>query len=99
EPFGLLAIRDFPEIIEQHWLIEGLIPRFPDDGAAGYIFGPAKARKSMLLSDIAVSVASGTPALGRYEVKHSGTVVGFFAEDPRGETSRRIHRMARYREI
>jgi hypothetical protein len=74
------------------------LPRFPE-GAAGYVFGPAKARKSLLLADMALSVATGTPALGRYAIGHQGTVVGFFAEDPKGETSRRIHRMARGRGI
>lgn len=97
--FELVAIRDIPEIVEQHWLVENLIPRFPNDGTAGYIFAPAKARKSMFLSDIALSVTSNTPALGKYAVKHSGTAVMFFAEDPQGETSRRIHRMARARGI
>lgn len=96
--FELVAVRDIPEIVTQDWLVEGLIPRFTE-GAAGYIFGPAKARKSLLLADLALSVASGTPALGKFTVKHAGTVVGFFAEDPKGETSRRIHRLARGRGI
>lgn len=97
--FELISVCDIPEIVEQHWLVEGLIPRFPNDGTAGYIFGPAKARKSLVLADLALSVASNTPALGKYKVQHTGSVVGFFAEDPKGETSRRIHRMARARGI
>lgn len=99
KPFDLIAIRDIPEIIELDWLIEDLIPRFSDDGTAGYIFAPAKARKSMLLCDFGLSVTSGTPALGKYKVMHQGAAVGFFAEDPKGETSRRVHRMARHRGI
>jgi hypothetical protein len=99
QPFKLIAVRDIPEIITQDWLIEGLIPRYPNDGCAGYLFTPAKGRKSMLLSDIALSVSSGTPALGRFAVKRQGTAVGFFAEDPKGETSRRAHRQARARGI
>src|SRR5207244_2907209 len=78
------------------WLIESVLPRF-DEGAAGYLFGPAKGRKSMFLADCALSVTTGTPALGRFEVRHTGTAVGFFAEEPKGETSRRIHRIARAR--
>lgn len=98
EAFPLVKIRDVPEIVAQEWLVEGLLPRF-DQGAAGYVFGPAKARKSLLLGDLALSVATKTDALGRYPVKRQGTVVGFFAEDPKGETSRRIHRLARSRGI
>jgi hypothetical protein len=99
QTFPLVAVRDIPEIVAQEWLIEGLLPRFPSDGAAGYLFGPAKGRKSLLLSDLALSVATGTKALGKFEVKHTGTAVGFFAEDPKGETSRRIHRIARARGV
>lgn len=99
QPFDLVAVRDIPEIVKQDWLIEGLIPRFGDDGTAGYIFAPEKARKSLLLCDIALSVATGTDALGKFKVCHAGSVVGYFAEDPPSETSRRIHRLARARNI
>ena len=97
-PFPLIAVRDISEIITQKWLVHGLIPRF-DEGACGYYFAPAKARKSLFLADLALSVATGTPALGRYDVEKPGAVVGFYAEDPKGETSRRVHRLARGRGI
>ncbi|MFI5229830.1 MAG: AAA family ATPase [Gemmatimonadales bacterium] len=76
-----------------------MIPRFGESGTAGYIFGPEKSRKSMVIADIGLSVASNTPALGKFPVDHTGTVVCFFAEDPREETSRRVHRLARGRGI
>jgi hypothetical protein len=95
-----VAVRDVPEIVHQSWLIEGLLPRFPDGGTAGYIFAREKSRKSLLIGDLALSVTSGTMAIGgSTAVHHTGAAVGFFAEDPRGETSRRIKRMARARGI
>jgi len=97
--FPLVSVRDLPEIVEQRWLVRGLVPRYAEDGTAGYLFGPAKARKSLLLADVALSVTTGTRALGNYAVEHTGTAVGFFAEDPKGETSRRVHRLARARGV
>jgi len=97
--FPLVSVRDVAEIAEQKWLVRGLIPRYGDDGTAGYLFGPAKARKSLMLADVALSVTTGTDALGAYAVEHTGTAVGFFAEDPKGETSRRVHRLARARGV
>jgi hypothetical protein len=99
EPFPLVAIRDIPEIVEQDWLVEGILPRNGQEGSAGYIFGPEKTRKSLLLADVALSITTGTPALGQFAVKHPGAAVGFFAEDAMGETSRRIHRLARARGV
>jgi RecA-family ATPase len=87
------------EIVEQKWLVRGLIPRYAADGTAGYLFGPAKARKSLFLADVALSVTTGTRALGAFAVEQTGTAVGFFAEDPKGETARRIHRLARGRGV
>lgn len=52
-------------------------------------------RKSLLLAEIALCVASGLPVMDGYAVKRAGAAVGFFAEDPKSETSRRVHRLAR----
>jgi hypothetical protein len=99
-PFPLIRVRDIDPIYEQQWLVKNLIPRFANDGTAGYIFGPPKARKSLMLADLALSVTTGTGAIGgAYPVEHTGAAVGFFAEDPRAETSRRIHRMALARNV
>lgn len=94
EPLQLVAIRDVPEILNQEWLVEGLIPRF-EEGSAGYFFGAPKVKKSLLLSEIALSVTSGQKVMNRFSVNRTGAAVGFFAEDPKSETSRRIHRLAR----
>jgi RecA-family ATPase len=99
EPFPLIAVRDIPEIVEQDWLVEGVLPRNDREGSAGYIFGPEKTRKSLFLADVALSIATGTPALVHFAVRHPGAAVGFFAEDAKGETSRRLHRLARARGV
>jgi hypothetical protein len=96
--FPLVGVQSLSEIVKQAWLIRGVIPRF-DDGAAGYLFGPPKARKSLVLADAALSVTTATPFMGHFEVEHTGAAVGFFAEDPQAETARRIHRLARARRV
>lgn len=62
----------------EQWLIRELWGR----GAAGIIGGAPKCAKSWLALDIALSVASATPCLGRFEVDHPGPVLIYLAEDP-----------------
>jgi AAA domain-containing protein/primase/DNA polymerase family protein len=52
------------------WLVEDIWPQ----GARGWIGGEAKLGKSWLALELAVSVASGTPFLGKHEVTQSGKV-------------------------
>ncbi|MDP3983663.1 MAG: AAA family ATPase [Acidimicrobiia bacterium] len=58
-------------LIEDLWLREGV----------GLLGAPPKHFKTWLASDIAFSVATGTPALGRYRVCEPGAVLFFGAED------------------
>jgi hypothetical protein len=63
--------------IEQSWLIEG----FWGDECVGFISAHPKSNKSWLSLDMAVSVASGTPCLGRFAVGRPGPVLVYAAED------------------
>jgi len=60
------------------WLIEGLWT----EEAVGIVSGQPKLGKTWLALDLALSVATGTPALDRYEVPRPGPVLLFAAEDP-----------------
>jgi hypothetical protein len=71
---------------EQTWLIESLWAK----SAVGIIGGPPKCCKSWLGLDMAVSVASGTPCLNRFPVKHKGSTLIFMAEDAIGAVRARI---------
>ena len=62
---------------EQRWLIEDLW----SDQAVGIVGGQPKSCKSFLALDMAVSVASGAPCLRRFEVRRTGPVLLFAAED------------------
>jgi hypothetical protein len=63
---------------EQQWLVEQVWSA----EAVGIIGGEPKCGKSLLALDLAVSVASGTPCLGRFPIVRSGRVLLFAAEDP-----------------
>lgn len=59
------------------WLLEGL---FEEEGV-GILGGAPKSYKTFCAMDIAFSVATATPALGKYAVRESGPVLVFCAED------------------
>jgi hypothetical protein len=62
---------------EHRWLIAGMW----GEQAVGIVGGEPKCCKSFLALDIAVAVASGTPALRRFGVPRQGRVLLYAAED------------------
>lgn len=62
---------------EQRWLVNGLW----SSEAVGIVGGEPKCCKSFLALDLAVAVASGTPALRRFPVASAGRVLLYAAED------------------
>jgi len=85
------ALPSQPE--EGNWLIESLWSA----EAVGIIGGAPKCCKSWLALDMAVSVASGTACLGRFEAQRPGPVVVFLAEDPLPQLKDRVAQICRHR--
>jgi len=71
---------------QQHWLIEGLWAR----SAIGLLGGPPKVCKTWMGLDMAVSVASGTAALGHFPCTAPGAALVFLAEDALPQVRSRI---------
>jgi hypothetical protein len=71
---------------ESSWLVEGLWA----EQAVGILGGEPKCCKSFLALDMAVAVASGTPCLRRFPVRHTGPVLLFPAEDAPGVVRQRL---------
>jgi len=65
--------------------------------AVGFIGGPPKCCKSWLGLDFAVSVASGTACLGRFEVILPGPALVYLAEDALGHVRDRVAGICRHR--
>jgi hypothetical protein len=72
--------------VEFDWLIEDLWLW----NAAGIIGGQPKVCKSWLGLDMAVSVASQTPCLGRFTVKRAGPSLVYLAEDSACQVQARV---------
>lgn len=80
---------------ELPWLVDEI---WPEQGV-GFLGGHPKACKSWLALDIALSVASHTPLLGRYAVQRGGPVLVFAAEDSPPMVCARFRGMAAARGV
>ncbi len=67
--------------------------------AVGCLAGPPKVGKTWLGLDICVSVASGTPCLGVFEVDTPGPSLVFMAEDSLPSVRDRIEALCRHRSL
>jgi hypothetical protein len=80
---------------EEQWLIRDLWGR----SAVGVIGGSPKCCKSFFGIDLAVSVASGTPALGKFAVEAPGTALIYLAEDALPQVRLRLEALCRHRQL
>ncbi len=78
-----------------HWLIEKLWT----ERAVGVLGGAPKSFKTWLAVDLALSVASGTKALGCFPVRQPGPVVFFGAEDAPALLRERFAALASHRTL
>jgi hypothetical protein len=79
----------------RRWLVDGLWSR----AAVGIIGGAPKSHKSWLGLDLAVSVASGTPCLGAFDILEPGPALLYMAEDDAGIVKTRVAGICRYRAV
>jgi AAA domain len=79
--------------IAERWLVEELWCA----RSVGVIGGAPKCAKTWLGLDMALSVATGTPCLGKYAVPEPGPVLVYLAEDSLLVVRERIEGMARHR--
>jgi AAA domain len=79
--------------LAERWLVEQLWCA----RSVGVIGGAPKSAKTWLGLDMALSVATGTPCLGKYAVPEPGPVLVYLAEDGLVVVRERIEGMARHR--
>jgi hypothetical protein len=78
KPFALRHVAEIaPQPAEARWLIDSLWLA----AGVGVLGGPPKVCKTFLAAELALAVASGCAALGRYAVKAPGAVLFYGAED------------------
>lgn len=95
EPLTVVQAAAIEGSSELEWLIEGL---WVAEGV-GIVGGNPKAGKTWLALDLALSVASGTPALGVYAIPRAGRVLLFAAEDPPATVRARLEGLAASRDL
>lgn len=79
----------------EDWLVRSLWAR----AGVGFLFGIPKSSKTWVGLDLAVSVASGTPCLGRFPVEDPGPVLAYVAEDAAKHVRARIAALCEHREL
>lgn len=95
-PLPVLRAADLPTAARSaKWLVEGL---WAAEGV-GVIGGSPKSCKTWLALDLAVAVASGTPALGRFPVPTAGPVLAYGAEDGPEQLRERLIGITRARAL
>ncbi|MEK7860030.1 MAG: AAA family ATPase [Chloroflexota bacterium] len=80
---------------ERRWLVDELFA----SSSVGLLGGPPKAFKTWVAAELALAVATGTPAFGRFAVPDPGTVLFFGAEDPPPDLRTRFDGIARARRL
>lgn len=96
QPLLVRRIAEIPtQSTKNNWLIEHIWGL----DAVGLLGGAPKTCKSWLGLDIAVSVASGTPCLGRFEVRQKGPALVYLAEDAAPRVRERVVGICRHRRI
>jgi len=94
QPLPVVRVSEIPAHERaQRWLVEQLWGA----SSVGLIGGAPKCSKTWLGLDLALSVATGTPCLGRYAVPEAGPVLVYLAEDALPVVRERVQGMARHR--
>jgi len=76
---------------ESRWLVENLWT----DRSVGLVGGAPKSLKTFMALELALSVSTGTPCLGRFGVPRQGPVLLYAAEDSAGVIRERLESLAR----
>jgi hypothetical protein len=94
QPLPVVRVGEIPREETAHrWLVEQLW----GESSVGVIGGAPKCSKTWLGLDMALSVATGTPCLGKFAVPKAGPVLAYLAEDALPVIRQRVAGMARHR--
>lgn len=95
----LLPVIRVADIVNEEDSPRWLIDQLWGASAVGVIGGAPKCSKTWLALDMSVSVATGTPCLGRYAVPEPGPVLAYLAEDSLSIVRERVEGIARHRNL
>lgn len=90
---------NFPQLLDNYEKPEWLVQDMWMQKNVGFIAGIGKSYKSVLSIDLALSIASGEPFLGKYEIKDPGPVLMVQEEDPLWRLSQRCRVIAEQKKL
>lgn len=82
EAIEQMEIRQWADFMAMPTKLRWLIDEAWVDGSVGFISGRSKSYKTWIALDLALSLVSASPFLGRYPVRRSGPVLLIQEEDP-----------------
>ena len=88
-PFSVVSIQEYMVHYGSNqvsWLVQDWLP----EATIGFVVAPPGSYKTWLTFDMAVSVATGTPFLGKYPVQRTGPVLLIQQEDFHGDIAQRL---------
>lgn len=91
--FSALEVLRARELVPVSWHVEGLIKR----GGVAILGGRSKIGKSFILKEVAVALATGTSAFGKFPVGVPQRVAYFFAEEYAGDVRAHLEALSRDR--
>lgn len=96
EPLPTQRVADIAESpAESRWLVQSVCAA----STVLVVGGAAKAAKTWMGLDLAVSIASATPCLGVFSTEHSGSVLAYLAEDSLEMVRQRVEGICRSRAV
>lgn len=99
EPSSSVTWLGIDSLLTYHRKPEWLVEDIWMESNVGWIAGIGKSYKSTISLDLALSIASGTPFLGKFKVNKPGPVLMIQEEDPVWRVSRRLQAMARKKNV
>ena len=88
-PFSVVNVREYMAhhgSSQVSWLVQDWLP----EATIGFVVAPPGSYKTWLTFDMAVSVATGTPFLGKYPIQRTGPVLLIQQEDFHGDIAQRL---------
>jgi hypothetical protein len=90
EEVTAMQVRTWGDFLRVPTNLRWLVDEAWVDGSVGFISGRSKSYKTWIALDLALSIVSGSPFLGRYPVRRTGPVLLIQEEDPASVLQERL---------
>ncbi len=92
-PYPAFVVRSMQDVINNPVKVSYLVEQWVVTGSKVLVAGPPKTVKTLLADDLALSVASGKPFLGRFKVNQTGPVIIYQGENNEAVEGDRFKRL------